>query len=547
MPYPYLVVPWETDKNVWIHGSAYKDDHHEFTLNPDQAKLLLIMGLARRSDLGNFADGALNALGITLRNDGWLSFSDASNTLIQALYESLEQYRAEFLQHRPALRALNQPLLENNNVDWRLRWPSQQICFSPSAFQGSFRLNDLVVTIEMKPTKDAIFQSNQPLYADEVTSAVGRALLFMNMNPLEIGAPYVFRSAVENFCTKIFTTLGGNYPGQEPQVRNDPILLIFQILNSKKAQNMHDFEANMFTIYHSFISLQFQEELRNQFQDALDNMSTHMTWIINSLIDTVQQDFKEQFDSFWNMYVLLISDILASIIATYDDDMKDLLQGGQLNAAILNRHTQDVQNLMQKIAGRNPMDLTYEALEQRTKAMSNNFHTERFRSSLNHNNSIQGIRQHGCFDFYDYKKYGHKGGWYLYYLIDFRVYCGAGNECVLPFYAEPGQECALYSPDGYEAISAVVYTTPLEIPDRDDDESLFFRVDHGENHFKQICDEDDGDIFENLLLKPLGEGLLYLEDLLLFKQSAIVVHSGSRRAGGYVVVTCNAGKQVVGE
>jgi hypothetical protein len=163
--------------------------------------------------------------------------------------------------------------------------------------------------------------------------------------------------------------------------------------------------------------------------------------------------------------------------------------------------------------------------------MQNNPLPDNFRSTLNHNQSIQNIRQYGCYNFYDYKKYGHTGGWYLYYLIDFRVGCGANDECVLPFYAEPGHVRSLCLPSDSKAISAAVYTL-LEIPEDNNNNILLFMVNQ-----KSACNEDDGGIFENILCWPLSQGCLSPNDLLLSQKSSIAVHSGSRTTGGYVVVT----------
>jgi hypothetical protein len=465
MPYPYLEIPLRGEEGVWIHASAYKDDHYNFHLEDDDLnlnELLLLLGLARRGD--NLGYLTVEVPGITFgenEQNGWLSFLNASNS-IQTLNQSLERHRHAFIAQRPRLaNVLRQSLLENRGDEWRLRWDCQQICFAPSAFRGSFRLKTPrdcnsggELTIEMNEISNNILTfAPQQLYRGPATQAVGRALFFMNMNPIEIGAPYVFRSSVDEFCIEIYNLLGGNYHAQRDELRNDPILLLNQI---PRPEQIRTHEDKIFNIYTEYLGVDRECEIYRQFGQGLNMIEgANVPWFITELKNTVRQNFREAFAQWWEDYASLARDIIRLVIAIYNADMAFLLQGGALSAAILKRNCNPViQYLMRGVRA----PLTFDAVAMKRRQMLNNPSAERFRTTLSHDKLVQGIRQWGCFNFYSNIVYGNGGlAWYLYYLIDFKLYGDRDQECILPFYTESNRERSLTPPDGFQALSAAGY------------------------------------------------------------------------------------------
>jgi hypothetical protein len=72
------------------------------------------------------------------------------------------------------------------------------------------------------------------------------------------------------------------------------------------------------------------------------------------------------------------------------------------------------------------------------------------------------------------------------------------------------------------------------IPSEENDDILSFKVKN--QTVRQVANEDDGEQFEDCLLKPLRDKRLSPNDLHLTKNSTVIVHTGSRIAGGYMYI-----------
>jgi hypothetical protein len=479
--YPKIVIPLNAGEPGWIQGGKMSANEDEFKLDDSlQAALLLMLGLARRGDLGTLR---VKLEGVELDGDGWLKFTSGRfDEPIEGLKNFLEAHRETQIKKRLKSKEMPEmlhfPLLQNEGNRWRLAWAPENVCFSPHAFRGFLRLSRLqkgkrkgILTVEMNVIEnDFVEFTPRPLLVAVPTSAlITEALFFMNRNLEEIPAFAALGNGVKAFCDRAYRLLVGKEPTENENLltflRQPPIR---ENLTEDERQRLQKAQKGIRELARRHIAAE------------------------RAKIDEIAFSVK----GFLTRYVTLMEDIEALLAAKLLPSAK--------NQITWQKRATSAEDIEKKIE-----QLPKKQIKVR----------DRFRDRLRKEFDL-GAK--GCLDFYS-------NSGLLYYLIDFKIY--DGDVCILPFHTERNRDRVL-SLAPYSTLKAVVCTC-TDVVEKDGDEKFAEPAEddvlrfHIEGIGGELWSEFNEDLvlFENLLA----------EEYPLPENARLVIHPGRQRVWGIAV------------